>query len=152
LCALSADAAGRLYLEVAFAQKDEAKRLGARWDADAKKWYAPSADTPAAATFSRSAYTPAAGAVGRSSAAAEVAGERVYLVVPFAEKEEAKRLGARWDAVAKKWYALSADAPAAKTFGGGAAAGWQGKTSNGQAGDWDSNDASGVEREQHEEM
>ncbi len=136
-----------------FAQKDEAKRLGARWDADAKKWYAPSADTPAAATFSRSAAgTPAAAAVGRSSAAAEVAGERHYLVVPFAEKEEAKRLGARWDAVAKKWYALSADAPAAKTFGGGAAAGWQAKTSNGQEGDWDGNDQSGLEREQYQEM
>jgi hypothetical protein len=27
------------------------------------------------------------------------------LNVPFAEKEEAKRLGARWDAKSKKWYA-----------------------------------------------
>ncbi|MES2898656.1 MAG: DUF5710 domain-containing protein [Pseudomonadota bacterium] len=27
-----------------------------------------------------------------------------FLVVPFAEKDEAKRLGARWDAAAKKWY------------------------------------------------
>ena len=27
-----------------------------------------------------------------------------FLVVPFAQKEEAKALGARWDAAAKKWY------------------------------------------------
>ncbi len=27
-----------------------------------------------------------------------------FLVVPFAEKDEAKGLGARWNAAAKKWY------------------------------------------------
>lgn len=32
-------------------------------------------------------------------------GERVNLHVPFAEKNEAKALGARWDAKAKTWYA-----------------------------------------------
>ncbi|MFD3354403.1 DUF5710 domain-containing protein [Streptomyces fradiae] len=31
--------------------------------------------------------------------------ERVWLDVPFAEKDEAKRGGARWDAAAKRWYA-----------------------------------------------
>lgn len=29
---------------------------------------------------------------------------QVYLVVPFAEKDEAKTLGARWDATKKSWY------------------------------------------------
>ena len=27
-----------------------------------------------------------------------------FLVVPFAEKEDAKALGARWDAANRKWY------------------------------------------------
>jgi hypothetical protein len=31
----------KLYLDVPFAQKDQAKALGARWDAARKKWYAP---------------------------------------------------------------------------------------------------------------
>ncbi len=31
----------RLYLDVPFAQKDQAKALGARWDARRKKWYIP---------------------------------------------------------------------------------------------------------------
>jgi hypothetical protein len=30
--------------------------------------------------------------------------ERVYLRVPFAEKEDAKRLGARWDQAVKRWF------------------------------------------------
>eukprot|EP00401_Gymnodinium_catenatum_P003972 CAMPEP_0117496278 /NCGR_PEP_ID=MMETSP0784-20121206/20571_1 /TAXON_ID=39447 /ORGANISM="" /LENGTH=556 /DNA_ID=CAMNT_0005291237 /DNA_START=115 /DNA_END=1783 /DNA_ORIENTATION=+ len=34
--------AGRTYLEVPFAQKDEAKQLGARWDPERKKWFAES--------------------------------------------------------------------------------------------------------------
>ncbi len=30
--------------------------------------------------------------------------ERVYLVVPYGEKDEAKRLGARWDQEKKQWW------------------------------------------------
>jgi hypothetical protein len=29
---------------------------------------------------------------------------KTYLNVPFAEKDEAKALGARWDAIKKKWF------------------------------------------------
>jgi hypothetical protein len=39
---------------------------------------------------------------------------RIYLNVPFARKEEAKSLGAMWDAGAKKWYVL--DSGAASTI------------------------------------
>ncbi|WP_217806551.1 DUF5710 domain-containing protein, partial [Chromobacterium violaceum] len=31
----------KFYLEVPYAEKDEAKALGARWDQSQKKWYAP---------------------------------------------------------------------------------------------------------------
>ena len=31
----------RFYLECRYAEKDEAKDLGARWDADARKWFVP---------------------------------------------------------------------------------------------------------------
>jgi len=32
-------------------------------------------------------------------------GERAYVDVPFAEKDEAKRLGTRWDMAERRWYA-----------------------------------------------
>ncbi len=32
---------------------------------------------------------------------------RVDLRVPYSEKDDAKALGARWDASIKKWYTLS---------------------------------------------
>ncbi len=33
-----------------------------------------------------------------------MADSKIYLNVPFARKDEAKALGARWDAVQKKWF------------------------------------------------
>jgi len=39
--AMAAPAQGRTYLAVPFKEKDEAKALGAKWDAQAKAWYAP---------------------------------------------------------------------------------------------------------------
>ena len=36
-------AAGRTWLDVPYQEKDEAKALGARWDPNAKRWYAPQA-------------------------------------------------------------------------------------------------------------
>ncbi len=31
---------------------------------------------------------------------------KIYINVPFAQKDEAKALGARWDAAQKRWYVL----------------------------------------------
>lgn len=36
-----------------------------------------------------------------------MANAKIYLNVPFAQKDEAKALGARWDAVQKKWFVPS---------------------------------------------
>lgn len=44
----------------------------------------------------RAAATPRPETRGRNAA--------LYLTVPFAEKNEAKALGAKWDATARKWY------------------------------------------------
>lgn len=38
---------------------------------------------------------------------------RTNLQVPFAEKDEAKRLGARWDATKRVWYVQNMTDPAA---------------------------------------
>lgn len=49
---------------------------------------------------------------------------KTYLQVPFAEKDEAKALGARWDPTKKRWYVQDKDlAPFARwhSEGGGTA-------------------------------
>jgi ribonuclease HI len=35
-----------------------------------------------------------------------ISGSKIYLNVPFTKKEEAKKLGARWDIETKKWFVL----------------------------------------------
>jgi hypothetical protein len=80
------------YLMVPFSEKDEVKRLGARWDPRIKRWFDPS---PGNAQLDKW-YIPA----------------RKYLAVPFNENEEAKSSGAKWDNVAKLWYDPSSNSPA----------------------------------------
>ncbi|MGQ0631623.1 MAG: DUF5710 domain-containing protein [Sporichthyaceae bacterium] len=41
----------RVWLEVTYAEKDAAKAAGARWDAAARRWYAPAGITPGLATW-----------------------------------------------------------------------------------------------------
>jgi len=43
-------------------------------------------------------------AIGLTSCPYAESNTKLYLNVPFARKEEAKRLGAMWDAENKKWY------------------------------------------------
>ena len=90
----AAAAAGRTWLSVSYAQKDEAKALGARFDGDEKRWYVPQGrdPTPLLARWPPRAPT--------------------YLQVPFAQKDDAKAMGARWDAQRKVWYAPASRDPA----------------------------------------
>lgn len=41
---------------------------------------------------------------GKPASSPGAKGSMFFLVVPFAEKDEAKGLGAKWDAAARKWY------------------------------------------------
>ena len=42
---------------------------------------------------------------------------RVYLEVSFAKKDEAKRLGARWNPEARRWWCAPSNKQAIKVFG-----------------------------------
>ena len=42
--------------------------------------------------------------------------EKIYLDVPFAKKDEAKKLGCRWDPDKKKWYVLESNDSIFKQF------------------------------------
>ena len=75
----------RTDLDCPWAEKEEAKALGARWDAKKQKWY-----VEAGADLDNfQCWMP---------------GSRRYLRSHFAEKDEVKALGARFDAKERKWY------------------------------------------------
>ncbi|WP_141243985.1 DUF5710 domain-containing protein [Sphingomonas lenta] len=82
----------RIDLDVPFASKDEAKRLGARWDAEARTWYID--DRYELDLFAR--WIPSSPEY-----------ERTYLDVPFGDKDRVRLLGARWDVARRRWYVPS---------------------------------------------
>lgn len=85
--ALAIRAAESTILAVPARDIKAAKAAGARFDPEAKAWYAGS--TPKLETLSAWACTQG----------------RKPLAVAFEQKEQAKALGAQWDADAKQWYA-----------------------------------------------
>lgn len=106
----------RTYINVPRAEKDEAKQLGARWDRDAVSWYVPANVDPEPLTAKWPQHTPAPQQrqesaqdqdqqQERQAAQQPEKKERKYLVVPFQEKDAAKKAGAFFDTDAKKWYA-----------------------------------------------
>lgn len=89
----------RVYLQVPFQEKDDAKALGARWDRQQQAWYLPPGVDPT--PFAR--WTP--GATTAAPEAEHATRERRYLAVPYRERAAAKAAGALWDTGAKSWYA-----------------------------------------------
>ncbi len=69
------------YIRVPFECKDDAKKIGARWDATNKCWFIPFGVDP---MLLRQWWA--------------------YIDCPYEEKDDARKLGARWDKNLKSWY------------------------------------------------
>jgi putative DNA primase/helicase len=90
----------KIWIDVPYPQKDEAKALGARWDRQEQSWYVPAGVDPA--PFAR--WTPATTPQARPKQSPATP-PRQYLAVPYGERVAAKAAGAVWDKAAKSWYA-----------------------------------------------
>ena len=105
----------KVYINVPFKEKDEAKSLGARWDRKEQSWYVPAGvgiDTARFEKWAQGAATPAVEAKPTQQAPeAQESGQkaaqqaRQYLAVPYEQRNAAKAAGAQWDKAAKSWYA-----------------------------------------------
>jgi putative DNA primase/helicase len=95
-----ASQSSKIWIDVPYPQKDEAKALGARWDRQEQSWYVPAGVDPA--PFAR--WTPAAAPQARPKQSPATP-PRQYLAVPYGERVAAKAAGAVWDKAAKSWYA-----------------------------------------------
>lgn len=106
--------ASRTHITVPFAERNEAKNLGARWDRTEKSWYIPAGADPAAfAKWTEAKQPPEPEKMPEIQPAPEQPKARTYLAVPFAEKDEVKKLGAHWDRKEKSWYITPDQDPAA---------------------------------------
>jgi len=84
------------------------QRMGRAMEAVRERFGLPPAERPAGAQEGRQ--EPAQRPQGRAgehgyAKKEEAKGERIYLTVPFVEKDQAKALGARFDGERKQWYA-----------------------------------------------
>lgn len=100
-----------LRLSIPFDEKDLAPCYGARWDRGQKTWTLEPPTEPTAIpshwlehnTHLRKASLNDMVSYGKAPINGHLRG-RVYLVVPYDSRVQAKELGARWDAEFKRWY------------------------------------------------
>ena len=97
----------KTWLNVPYMSRNTAKKLGARWDRDSKRWYAPEGvDLAPLRPFLPEQQQERDMAVSGSASTVERRAEKpTALHVPYEDKELAKKLGARWDRERKQWYA-----------------------------------------------
>src|ERR1700693_1387979 len=81
-----------VYLEVSYAQKQEAKLFGARWDLKRRLWYFPGEVLPK----ELEQFRPAAEEDGPSA--------KIILDLPFSYRDIAAEAGARWDCENKVYF------------------------------------------------
>lgn len=88
------------YIYVPFADKDQVKSLGAKWDGQEKSWFIPPGVNQE--PFHQWLNSP----IQAAQAVAEVvlAQANTPIDVPYKEKEAARALGAKWDKAEKTWY------------------------------------------------
>ena len=96
--------ANRFYLDVPYAEKDDAKEKGAWWDNQVRKWYVP--DGVDTELFRKWFQGENPDYLEPEVVAEE---DRFYLDVDFAERAAVKKLGARWCPQKKKWWAMKED-------------------------------------------
>lgn len=96
----------KVYLNIPFAEKAEAKQMGARWDSVCKSWYAYADDLRLLERWPVN-LDPNKRLLNMKNNN-EVT-KKVFLQVPYEEKDEAKALGAKYDMEVKKWYAPNAE-------------------------------------------
>ena len=125
----------KILIDVPFKEKNDARALGARWDKEEKSWYIPEGvntvlferwrqekqeilpeENPADIVIdeqTEQVVKEVQQQQQQEKAQEPVLGEgvsRVYLAVPFEDKDKAKALGARWDKANKSWF-MSSDNP-----------------------------------------
>ena len=100
----------KIFIQVPFKDKDEAKELGAKWDRQTQSWYVPAgvAIVPFE-KWTQASILPTDNALDKATVQTQENSpvpilEREYLAVPYGERAAAKAAGAVWDKAAKSWY------------------------------------------------
>lgn len=89
-----------VYVQIPYADRAQAKMLGAKWDKEEKSWYIP----PGVNQEPFRKWLDSAISQAQKVTTNNPAKEKTFINVPFQEKNDARALGARWDREQKSWY------------------------------------------------
>lgn len=98
----------KIYLDVPYHEKNEVKGLGAKWDKKEKAWYIMSDQNNVSFNKWIASDNKPEATSTINPEPSQASSQKVYLTVPFADKESVKALGAKWDRKEKAWY-IAAD-------------------------------------------
>ena len=93
------------YISVSYSHKDEVKKLGAKWDKDEKKWYYE--DDISDENKQAINLIELSCAENKELPPIIEESEKKYINIPYKNKDQAKKLGCRWDPNLKSWYYFS---------------------------------------------
>jgi ribonuclease HI len=89
-------------LDICYFDKEKAKELGAKWNKEQKYWYVNKMQTSDENMNELILMKDKACNKSQDANAPEF--RKVYINISYANKDKAKKLGARWDAPMKSWY------------------------------------------------
>lgn len=89
-----------IYLNVPYSEKDAVKAYGAKWDSESKKWWVQPDNIHLEIILGK-------WGIKKQETTNSVVSSKIYINVPFSEKENAKSHGAKWDSESKKWWVPS---------------------------------------------
>jgi ribonuclease HI len=102
------------YINIAYMYKDVIKKLGAKWDINKKKWYYDdniSEDNIKSIKeieiLSETKKVNDESSEGNEEKNNSENNSKIYIKIPFKNKDSVKKLGGRWDPEKKSWYYLS---------------------------------------------
>ena len=110
------DVTTKIYINVSYAYKDNVKKLGAKWDMNNKKWYYEDnlnedniksiKEFEVLSSVEKETVKEKA-AKSDSREENSLDNSKVYIKIPFKNKDNVKKLGCKWDPEKKSWYYMS---------------------------------------------
>ncbi len=104
------------YINVSYTYKDNVKKLGAKWDMNNKKWYYEDnlnedniksiKEFEVLSSVEKETVKEKA-AKSDSREENSLDNSKVYIKIPFKNKDNVKKLGCKWDTEKKSWYYMS---------------------------------------------
>lgn len=96
---LAVDSVDKQYFYAPYSDRKEVRDAGGEWDKEEKSWFIPSGSE--SSNFEKWLNSPIQQAADNTP---NYVDEKIYIDVPYAERNSVKELGAKWDKNNKSWY------------------------------------------------